>query len=61
MADHVHLFTGAPPTESLLGIVQALEGISARVFNSADNVPAGASMEPELLHWDGVGMSLRKR
>jgi len=32
MADHVHLFIGAPPTESLLGIVKALKGISARVL-----------------------------
>ncbi|MBU0685056.1 MAG: IS200/IS605 family transposase, partial [Candidatus Thermoplasmatota archaeon] len=32
MADHVHLFIGAPPTESPVGIVKALKGISARVL-----------------------------
>ena len=32
MADHVHLFIGAPPTESPVGIVKALKGVSARVL-----------------------------
>jgi putative transposase len=32
MADHVRLFIGAPPTESPVGIVKALKGISARVL-----------------------------
>jgi len=32
MADHVHLFIGAPPTESPVGIVKTLKGISARVL-----------------------------
>jgi putative transposase len=32
MADHVHLFIGAPPTESPVGIVKALKGTSARVL-----------------------------
>ena len=32
MADHVHLFIGAPPTESPVGIVKALKGISARML-----------------------------
>ena len=32
MADHVHLFIGAPPTESPVGIVKALKETSARVL-----------------------------
>ena len=32
MTYHVHLFIGAPPTESPVGIVEALKGISARVL-----------------------------
>jgi putative transposase len=32
MADHVHLFIRAPPTESPVGIVKALKGISARAL-----------------------------
>ena len=32
MADHVHLFIGAPPTESPVGVAKALKGISARVL-----------------------------
>jgi putative transposase len=32
MADHVHLFIGAHRTESPVGIVKALKGISARVL-----------------------------
>ncbi|MCX6658602.1 MAG: IS200/IS605 family transposase [Euryarchaeota archaeon] len=32
MADHAHLFIGAPPTESPVGIAKALKGISARVL-----------------------------
>lgn len=30
--DHVHLFVEAPPTESPVGIVKALKGITARVL-----------------------------
>jgi putative transposase len=30
--DHVHLFIEAPPTESPVGIVKALKGISAKVL-----------------------------
>jgi len=32
MADHVHLFIGAPLTESPVGIVKALKEIGARVL-----------------------------
>jgi putative transposase len=32
VADHVHLFIGAQPTESPVGIVKALKGISTRVL-----------------------------
>jgi putative transposase len=32
MADHVHLFIGAHPTESPVGVVKALKGSSARVL-----------------------------
>ena len=37
MADHVHLFIGAPQTESPVGIVKALKGISARVLFDDDH------------------------
>lgn len=32
MPDHVHLFIGAPPTESPVGIIKALKGTTAKLL-----------------------------
>ena len=57
MADHVHPNQGATDGISCRDRKGSerdqREGVVRRASDPADNDPAAASMEPELLHWDG--------